>query len=146
MKKIWEKIKEALYGILPFLLLFGIPVLLISVQVYLNISSGHKNDTKKSRTYDSGYEEGYENGYYAAISEAPEKIGCYVEEDIGELCYDIENIYGIDPEEAAMILSNFADVPDEVTEDELNKAIWAIYRYYYDSCKIINEIEDYSID
>ena len=45
-----------------------------------------------------------------------------------------------------MILSNYADVPDEVTEEELNKAIWAIYSYYYESREIMNAIEDYWID
>ena len=105
-----------------------------------------EQEAKEEAIYDRGYEAGYKEGYSAALSEAPERIEFYVDEDIWDLCNDIEDVYGIHPEEAVQILSNYADVPDEVDEAELSKAIWAIYRYYYDSREIMNEIEDYWID
>lgn len=105
-----------------------------------------EREAKEEAIYQRGYDAGYEEGYRAAMSKAPEKIDFYVEEDIWDLNHDIEDVYGIHPEEAAMILSNYADVPDEVTEEELSKAIWAIYRYYYGSREVMSGIDDYWID
>ena len=105
-----------------------------------------EQEAKKEAIYESGYEAGYNDGYFDAMLEAPERIECYVDDDIQDLCFEIKHKYGIYPEEAAMILSNYADVPDEVTEEELSKAIWAIYSYYFESYEIMNEIEDYWID
>ena len=105
-------------------------------------------------TYDDGYSEGYAdgffegqiNGYDEGIAEAQHDIAIRAEDDLWSLAWDIEDKYGIHPEEAVQILSNYADVPDEVDEAELHNAILAIYRYYYDSCEIVNDIEDYWID
>lgn len=105
-------------------------------------------------SYDDGYEDGYDDGYYAGfdygyyegIAEAQHDIASYVDDDLSSLGWDIEEEYGLHPEDALQILSNYADVPDEVTEEELNNAIWAIYRYYYKSHEVINGIEDYWID
>ena len=96
--------------------------------------------------YDDEYYNGYEDGYSEAMQEAPGRIDSRVEFDIWDLCDEIEDEYGIHPEDAANILSIYADVPDEVTEEELYTAIWAIYRYYHGSSKIMNGIEDYDID
>ena len=103
-------------------------------------------EAKREAIYESGYEAGFKDGYSEAMQKAPGRIESRVDDDIWDLCCEIENKYGIHPEEAAMILSIYADVPDEVTEEELNKAIWAMYRYYFESCKIMNEIEEYWID
>ena len=105
-----------------------------------------EQEAKREAIYDSGYETGYNDGYSDAMQKAPVRIESRVDDDIWDLCHEIEEEYGIHPDEAAMILSNYADVPDEVTEEELNKAIWAIYRYYYESREIMNAIEDYWID
>lgn len=105
-----------------------------------------EQETKRETIYDSGYEAGYNDGYFEAMQKAPRKIESLVEDDIWDICYEIKSEYGIYPEEAAMILCNYADVPDEVTEEELNKAIWAMYKYYYESHEVMNEIEDYWID
>jgi hypothetical protein len=104
--------------------------------------------------YDEAYEDGYEDGHYAGqcdgyydgIERAKEYIAFVVDDDLSSLAWDIEAEYGLHPEDALQILSNYADVPDEVDEEELKDAIWAIYRYYYDSHKVINDIEDYWID
>ena len=45
-----------------------------------------------------------------------------------------------------MILSNYVDVPDEVNQEDIPKAIWVIYSYYNKSNELINSIEDYAID
>ena len=105
-----------------------------------------EQEAKRESIYESGYETGYDDGYSEAMQKAPAEIESRVDDDIWDLCHEIEDEYGIHPEEAAMILSNYADVPDEVTEEELNNAIWAIYRYYYESREIMNAIEDYWID
>ena len=93
-----------------------------------------------------GYDEGYSKGYYEGIAEAQHDISVYVEDDLSSLAWDIDDTYGMHPEDAIMILANHADDPEAIEEEELNRAIWAIYRYYYNSHKIINGIEDYWID
>ena len=96
--------------------------------------------------YDDGYESGYDIGYEEGVTRAQRYISFVLDDDLDSLAYDIEDTYGIHPEEAVQILSNYADVPDEVTEEELLNAIWAIYRYYHDSIEVVNGIEDYLID
>ena len=96
--------------------------------------------------YSDGWEAGFDEGYYEGIAKAQHSIAFYVEDDLFYLERDIERKYGIHPEEAVQILSNFADVPDEVTEEEVYAAIWSIYLYYHASQEVINGIEDYSID
>lgn len=96
--------------------------------------------------YDDGYEAGCDYGYSKGIADAQRYIAFVVDDDLSSLARDIKKAYGLHPEDALLILSNYADVPDEVTEEELNKAIWALYRYYYDSTEVINSIEDYLIE
>ena len=108
----------------------------------------------QKRTYEDGYEDGYSDGlfegqikgYSEGVAEAQRDIALFVEDDLWSIAWDIEDKYGIHPEEAVQILSNYADVPDEVDEAELHNAILAIYHYYYDSHEVINGIEDYWID
>ena len=125
-------------------------ITIIAVLVFLcscgKSTYAREQEAERVSIYESGYEAGYDDGYYEAMKKAPGRIESRVDDDIWDLCYEIEDIYGIHPEEAIMILSNYADVPDEVSEEDLNKAIWAIYRYYYDSGAIMNGIEDYWID
>lgn len=101
-------------------------------------------------TYEDGYKVGYGNGYgegyYEGIAEAQSSIAFYVEDELIALKRDIEDEYGMHPGEAVEVLTNYADVPDEVTEEDLKKAIWSLYRYYYDSHNVINGIEDYWIE
>lgn len=106
------------------------------------------------RGYDEGYEEGYNDGrfdgrcdgYADGIEEAQSFLAFIIEDDLSMLGWEIEETYGVHPEDALLILSNYADVPDEVTEEELHAAIWAIYRYYYKSHEVIDGIKDYCID
>ena len=103
-------------------------------------------EAKEEAIYQRGYDAGYDEGYRAAMSKAPDKIDFYVEEDLWELNHDIEDKWGMSPEEAIQIIANYADDPEALEAEELNRAIWAIYRYYYDSYEVINSIEDYWID
>ena len=107
-----------------------------------------------AKTYDDGYAEGYEYGYdegyyvgyYDGAIDAQRMIASRVEDDLRSLGREIKDEYGMHPGNAVEVLSNYADVPDEVTEEELHQAIWAIYRYYYKTHDVIKGIEDYQID
>ena len=105
-----------------------------------------EQEAKRESIYESGYEDGYDDGYSDAMQEAPERIESCVDSDIWDLESDIEDEWGIHPEEAARMLLNYIDIPGEVTEEELNKAVGAMRRYYFGSHEIINEINDYWID
>ena len=50
MKKLLERLKDALYGVLPWLLLFGIPIAIIVNKVYYEFSDHPKRDEKEIRT------------------------------------------------------------------------------------------------
>ena len=146
MKKWFVRIKDALYRALPLLLFFGISLLGIAGAIYFDFTSEPQKYASENRTYDTGYEDGYENGFYDGIEEAQQYISIILDDELFMLSLNIEDKYGIYPEEAVQILSNYADVPDEVDIEELNDAIWAIYRYYYDSQEVINGIDDYEIE
>lgn len=103
-------------------------------------------DTGYDDGYDDGYDIGFDYGYAKGIAEAQQFLAFIVDDDLRCLGRDLEDQYGIHPEEAVQILSNYADVPDEVSEEELHNAIWAIYRYYYRSHEVINGIEYYDIE
>ena len=129
-----------------FIAIAIIAVLTCSLSACGKSDYAREQEAKREAIYESGYEAGYNAGYSEAMQKAPGRIESRVDDDIWDLCHEIEDKYGIHPEEAAMILSNYADVPAEVTEEELSKALWAIYRYYYGSCEILNGIEDYWIE
>ena len=104
--------------------------------------------------YDSGYDDGYadgreagfEYGYTKGIEEAQRFLAFAVDDDLIDLKLNIRKEYGLHPEDALDVLTNYIDVPDEVDEQELVDAIYAIRRYYYKSNEIINGIEYYWID
>ena len=96
--------------------------------------------------YDDGYYAGYDDGYAKGIETAQKFLAFVVDDDLSSLAWDIEDEYGLFPEDALQMLSNYADRSNEVSEEELNNAIWAICRYYYKSNEVINGIEDYWID
>ena len=90
--------------------------------------------------------EALEVKYREGIAEAQEQIASLVEVEMWDLEFDIEDEYGIYPEEAMQILTNYADDADDISEDDLCTAIWAIRRYYYGSIDIVCGIDDYWID
>ena len=121
------------------------------LHLLINSSCGKSNyareqEAKREAIYESGYEAGYDDGYFDAMQKAPGRIESRVDDDIWNLCKEIENKYGIHPEEAIQILANYADDPEAINAEELDRAIWVIFRYYNDSNKIMNGIEDYWIE
>ncbi len=96
--------------------------------------------------YDEGCVDGFDTGYMIGVQETQDKIASYLEDDLWDICDNIEDKYGMRPEDAVQILANYADDPDAISEQELNKAIWVIFRYYHDSHEIIYGVDDYWID
>lgn len=136
-------------------------VMLILSTVFSSCSSQSAYDEGYAAGYDDGYSDGefdmqlevedsilagYDTGYHDGIAEAQHDIAVRVEDDLHSLAWDIEDEFGMFPDDALQILSNYVDVPDEVDGDDLSMAIIAIYKYYYDSNEIINNIDDYLID
>jgi hypothetical protein len=65
MKKRIERLKDTLYGVLPWLILFTIPIVIIVSKVYYEFSDISKSREEPIHTYDTGYEYGYDVGYDA---------------------------------------------------------------------------------
>ncbi len=89
--------------------------------------------------YDVGYEEGYWEGYWEGVSNAQERL----EDVIWNLSWETKNEHGISPETALQILTNYAD-GEPITEQELQRAIWAIKHYYWSSYDAVNDSDSYS--
>lgn len=145
MKKFWERIKDTWYGILPWLLILGIPLLVIAGQIYLNLSRPPRNDGKEIRTYDTGYEEGYKIGYQVAMSEAPERIQADIDYDLDHLIMDIGEDWKMSPGEAILILEHYAD-GEPVSDADVKKAVWVIHQYYWGAYEIMTGVDNYWID
>ena len=96
--------------------------------------------------YDDGYYAGYDDGYAKGIEKAQKFLAFVVDDDLSSIAWDIKDEYGMFPEDALNVLTNYIDVPDEVDEQDLVDAIYAVRSYYYRSNKVINDIEDYWID
>ena len=154
MKKIWDKI--GIYVMIaPFLIilvgsiLYGLLGTVSWFKDQRNAAPASYNedyDIAYNEGLDDGYKSGYEDGYYEGKAEAQHYIASRVEDDLISLDEEIFDKYGVDAWKAIEILSNYADVPDEVTEEDLHQAIWAIYDYYFGSQEISHEIEEYWID
>ena len=123
---------------------FVLVICLLSCSYKGTYDDGHEDGFDYG--FDCGWYKGYDEGYSEGLAEAQHDIAIRVDDEIWSLAWDIEDEYGLFPEDALQILTNYADVPDEVTREEVNNAIWAIRRYYFASNEIINDIEDYWID
>lgn len=95
--------------------------------------------------YDEGYMDGLDQGYSEGINQAKQFLAFVVEDDLSSLERNIKREYGISPFDAITILSNYADVPDEVSEEELHLAILVIDKYYIQANEIISCIDSYDI-
>lgn len=89
--------------------------------------------------------EAREEIYREGVSAAQNQIDSLVESDLWDLEYGIEDKYGMSPEEAIQILTNYAD-GEPVSKAKVSKAIWAIRQYYYGTYDIVNGIDDYWVD
>lgn len=143
MKEFLGKVWNAIVFTIPILIYLGL--LIFSVISVVSSCSEH-NEVKHNDPYYEGYSDGYDEGYYDGIGITQESIESLIESDLWFLSHDIEDEYGLHPEDALNVLTNYIDVPDEVDELELVNAIYAIRRYYHKSNEVINNIEDYWID
>lgn len=83
--------------------------------------------------------------YEEGISYAQNKILNHLDAVFMDLDFEIEDIYGISPEEALRLMEHYLD-DEPVSEDDLANAIWAIRAYYYKSRDILDEVEEYWIE
>ena len=109
-------------------------ILLISCALLAGCGSYSKDDIEEARWdgwlegYDSGYEEGYgdaENDLWFA-SESSD-----VSSELREIYNDIEDDYGISPENAAHILEDYVSAGYGYSKDELENAVYALLDYVY---------------
>lgn len=91
------------------------------------------------------YHDGYVDGYSDGVAEAQQSISFYVEDDFYEINSNNEKERGLSIEDAVQILRNYAD-GEPISEAELHNAIWSINKFYYDTCDIVYNIENYSLD
>lgn len=85
------------------------------------------------------YHDGYVDGYADGTNEATHQISGYLEGRFNDVGNDN------DIEEAIQVLTNYAD-GEPISEHELQEAIWSIRNFYYDTCDIVFDIDDYVVD
>lgn len=142
-----RKTSKSVWGTIGYWIVCIVPtVIYISLSLFSCQSILTSCDTKTKQKYDDSYYEGFEVGYYEGIAEAQHFLAFVIDDDLSNIARAIEDEYGMHPEDALMILSNYVDVPDEVNQEDIPKAIWVIYSYYNKSNELINSIEDYAID
>lgn len=138
-----------------FLVLFSIAVCLLSCSYRGSYEDGYAagytdgySDAESEMRYlaeeefSDGYDIGRDDGYDIGYDDGESEMIASLEYEIGSLAWDIADLYGIHPAEAVEILTNYADVPEEVDEEELLNSIQAIYHYYYSSKVIFYEMMD----
>ena len=97
-----------------------------------------EREAKEEAIYNRGYSAGYEEGKWEGIKEAQENFQ-YTAEDIAR---NADDLFDLDPEKAIMILDHYAD-GEPISQDEVEKAIWTIYQYYYEMQEAINDLDSY---
>lgn len=97
-----------------------------------------EREAKEEAIYNRGYEAGYEEGRWEGKKEAQEALEWTAE----DIALGASRLYGLDPEEAIMILEHYAD-GEPISKQELYDAIWTIRRYYYDMQDAIHDIDSY---
>lgn len=110
----------------------------------LGLSSCEKNSSQNEKYY-GDYHDGYVEGYSDGVADAQQLIGFYVEDDFNKISSNNIKERELSIEDAVQILRNYAD-GEPISETELHNAIWSINKFYYDTCDIVYNIEDYSLD
>lgn len=90
-------------------------------------------------------QEQLEDRFDEGIAYAQDSIVNHLDTKLMDLDFEIEEIYGVSPEEALLIMENYLD-NEPISEEELANAIWAIRAYYFKSQDIPNDVDDYWID
>lgn len=124
-----------------FNVIFGIALCMF---LTFGLSSCEKNSSQNEKYY-GDYHDGYVEGYSDGVADAQQLIGFYVEDDFYEISSNNIKERGLSIEDAVQILRNYAD-GEPISEAELHNAIWSINKFYYDTCDIVYNIEDYSLD
>lgn len=138
-----RKSPKSIWGTIGYLVSCVVPTVIC---IFLALFCLTSCDTQPGQKYDDSYYEGFEAGYYEGIAEAQHFLAFVIDDDLSDISRAIEDEYGMHPEDALMILSNYADVPDEVNQEDVPKAIWVIHSYYNKANELINSIEDYAIE
>lgn len=89
-------------------------------------------------------QEQLEERFDEGIAYAQDSIANHLDTVLMDFDFEIEDIYGISPEEALRIMENYLD-DEPISEDELANAIWAISAYYFMVQDVPNDVEDYWI-
>lgn len=118
-------------------------IVLCAVLVF-SLSSCERKEISNDEYY-GDYHDGYVDGYTDGIEEAQQAISFYIEEDFYEISSNNKDERGISIEDAIQILTNYAD-GEPISDAELRNAIWSIDKFYYETCDIVYNIEDYSLD
>lgn len=121
-----------------FTLILSIIFITLCLFACKNSEYAKEQEAKQEAIYNKGHKAGYEEGYWAGIKEAQEYFGL-TEEEIARYADDL---HGLSPEEAVMILDNYAD-GEPISKQDVYKAIWTIRRYYYDMQEAIHDIDSY---
>ena len=137
-KKIWDTIGSWIFVATIIL----VPVIMIIIGIAGTIQEF--SEPWRADVDDSYYER-YDEGYHDGVAMAQQYIATITDFELSDMEQDIEKQYGMNPYEAVELLTNYADSPDEATKEEVNNAIWAVYRYYFCSQEVINKIEDFDI-
>ena len=120
-------------------------ILLSSLIIFSACGQNNRQHSYNNEYHDC-YEDGFADGYEDGIAYAQQHLSSAIESDIDDICWEIEDNFGIYPEDAAQILVNYIDNSAEATEEEVQNAVMALYRYYFNSQTIINQIDSYDID
>ena len=91
---------------------------------------------------DEGYSYGYDDGYCDGFEDGENELSGSLDWELSKVRKAANSIFGLSPYEAVQILTNYADDPAEVSEDDLVAAIGAISYYYeYSNSAIYDLIE-----
>lgn len=96
--------------------------------------------------YDTGYDDGYiggcEEGYVDGFEDCESELSGSLDWKLSEVRGKAKEIFGISPYEAVQVITNYADDPSEISEDDLIAAIGSISYYYeYSNSAIYDLIE-----
>ena len=103
-------------------------------------------EAREEALREEGYAQGFNEGSFDARMAAPLQIEELLQGELWDISNNIEETCGIHPEEAAIILNNYLDDPDAISDRDLYNAIWSLSRYYHLSNDAIFDISEYWLD
>lgn len=120
----------------------GLLVVCFVADIFLSVKFDSRDEYDMER---DARREQIEEEFSEGISYAQDRIVNHLDTVLMDIDYEIEDIYGIHPEEALRIMENYLD-NEPISDEELANAIWAIRAYYHKSQDIPSKIEDYWIE